>query len=536
MAAHDAVIAARTGQVIQANKHRRPATFREGDFVYLSTKNIAVPTGRARKLVPKFLGPFRVSKVLSEGATYELELSEELRTRGIHNAFHASLLRPHYPNDDRRFPGRQFHQIPGFGEQPREWAVDRILSHVGAGRNAEFEVQWTTGDVSWAPYHDVQHLQVLSEYLEALGVSGVRQLRDNRPTPASSLDRTLSNDTERHSGGAKLDTPPLTSDAVRTSLEPSVDLSGPPTPLRAAMAHLLIKTEAVRTVDAETIPSASTAHLPTMSAVPNHYNAADRVAWERYAEALQAYGAARGPHPGEPPAGYREVFKLSQRFAPVPEDFPPPVPAPSAQSAVPAGVNMSDGAFNALLAHTASVHAQVVALQAQVLSGTSHRDATRFSAAHGRGGGPSYARRGRKLAGMHLPSLNSAPMPCSHSPPLKDRVSARFHPSDSSHRPKRKRGNRGGQGRRQGQSQEAAQGQGGAAAAQAAPASAGMSDSSDFLQSLVDAMALMFYGTDPPEDVPSTEPEIEDHSAAVAGGDDDAMAVQLGEDDEMLIF
>ena len=75
-----------------------------------------------------------------------------------------------------------------------------------------------------------------------------------------------------------------------------------------------------------------------------------------------------------------------------------------------------------------------------------------------------------------------------------------------------------------------------APAAQAAPASAGMSDSSDFLQSLVDAMALMFYGTDPPEDVPSTEPEIEDHSAAVAGGDDDAMAVQLGEDDEMLIF
>ncbi|TFK79385.1 hypothetical protein K466DRAFT_505656, partial [Polyporus arcularius HHB13444] len=69
MAAHDAIIAARTSQVIQANKHRRPAMFKEGDFVYLSTKNLSIPTGRARKLVPKYLGPFRIVQVLSEGAT-----------------------------------------------------------------------------------------------------------------------------------------------------------------------------------------------------------------------------------------------------------------------------------------------------------------------------------------------------------------------------------------------------------------------------------------------------------------------------------
>ncbi|EJF55489.1 hypothetical protein DICSQDRAFT_13102, partial [Dichomitus squalens LYAD-421 SS1] len=109
-------------------------------------------------------------------ATYQLELSEELRARGINNAFHASLLRPHFPNDDRRFPGRQFHQLPGFGEQPREWAVDRILSHLGKGADAEFEVQWSTGDVTWAPYADVRHLQALTEYFEAMGISNIRQL------------------------------------------------------------------------------------------------------------------------------------------------------------------------------------------------------------------------------------------------------------------------------------------------------------------------------------------------------------------------
>ncbi|KAI0323421.1 hypothetical protein GY45DRAFT_1214341, partial [Cubamyces sp. BRFM 1775] len=110
------------------------------------------------------------------GATYRLELPKELRARGIHDAFHASLLRPHIPNDDRRFPGRQFHQLPGFGEHPREWAVDRILTHSGRGQAAQFEVQWTTGDVTWVPYQDVRHLQAVAEYFEALGITEARQL------------------------------------------------------------------------------------------------------------------------------------------------------------------------------------------------------------------------------------------------------------------------------------------------------------------------------------------------------------------------
>ncbi|EIW52211.1 uncharacterized protein TRAVEDRAFT_100018, partial [Trametes versicolor FP-101664 SS1] len=107
---------------------------------------------------------------------YHLELPKELRARGIHDTFHVSLLWPHFPNDDQRFPGRQYHQLPHFGKQPREWAVDQILSHLGCGSDTEFEVQWTTGDVTWAPYRDVQHLQALTEHFEALGVVSVNHL------------------------------------------------------------------------------------------------------------------------------------------------------------------------------------------------------------------------------------------------------------------------------------------------------------------------------------------------------------------------
>jgi hypothetical protein len=75
--------------------------------VYLSTLNLKLPKGRARKLTPKYIGPFPVIKVIEPGASYRLELSNQLKIRGINPVFHASLLRIHIPNDDRRFPGRQ---------------------------------------------------------------------------------------------------------------------------------------------------------------------------------------------------------------------------------------------------------------------------------------------------------------------------------------------------------------------------------------------------------------------------------------------
>jgi hypothetical protein len=96
-----------------------------GDLVYVSTKNLSLPKGRARKLTPKYIGPFPIIEIMEPGATYRLDLS---------------------PNDDRCFPGRQLHQIPGFGENLREWAVNRILSHLGQGSDAVFKVLWQSPD------------------------------------------------------------------------------------------------------------------------------------------------------------------------------------------------------------------------------------------------------------------------------------------------------------------------------------------------------------------------------------------------------
>jgi hypothetical protein len=87
-------------------RRRQEPTIKEGDLVYLSTKNLSLPKGRANKLMPKYVGPYKVLQADPETSNYMLELPSELVRRRIHPKFHVGLLRPHKPNDDALFPNR----------------------------------------------------------------------------------------------------------------------------------------------------------------------------------------------------------------------------------------------------------------------------------------------------------------------------------------------------------------------------------------------------------------------------------------------
>ena len=89
--AHDALLTARVKQTVQANKRRCTCPFVVGDLVYISTKNISFPKGTSRKLVPKFMGPYKISQDFGN-YLYHIELPSSLRQRGIHDVFHLSLL------------------------------------------------------------------------------------------------------------------------------------------------------------------------------------------------------------------------------------------------------------------------------------------------------------------------------------------------------------------------------------------------------------------------------------------------------------
>ena len=75
MAAHEVIIANCVQQTFHANrKHHTSDKYHVGDHVYLSTQNLTLCKGRARKLVPKYIGPYKVVKAHKEASTVTLEL------------------------------------------------------------------------------------------------------------------------------------------------------------------------------------------------------------------------------------------------------------------------------------------------------------------------------------------------------------------------------------------------------------------------------------------------------------------------------
>jgi hypothetical protein len=141
LAAHDAIIASRVRQTHHANKKRRTENpdidnndsefqFKVNDLVYLSTENLKLPKGRARKLLPKFVGPYRVTRSDPAESSYALELPDELVKRRLHNSFHVKLLKPFVPNNDTLFPHRDTRLIYDFGTpDDAEWFVEEIIGH-----------------------------------------------------------------------------------------------------------------------------------------------------------------------------------------------------------------------------------------------------------------------------------------------------------------------------------------------------------------------------------------------------------------------
>jgi hypothetical protein len=181
MTAHDSLIAARVKQTRDANRHRRPVPFKEGDLVYISTKNLSLKKGLARKLSPKFIGPYKIINDFGNNS-YLIDIPPEMKQRGVHPVYHAQYLRIHHPNDDRLFPGRLDSQIGISANLESEWKIDRILSHKGHGKHAMFEIKWSAGDITWLTYLEAEKLVALQDYFDVLGISDISKLKGTSRT------------------------------------------------------------------------------------------------------------------------------------------------------------------------------------------------------------------------------------------------------------------------------------------------------------------------------------------------------------------
>ena len=149
--AHDALIRARIDQTYHANQKQQSDDKRliTGNKAYLSMENLNLPKARAWKLMPKYIGPYKILSCNWENSHYTLELPEELLKRRIHLTFHARLLHPAIKNNDACFPNRAAMFFYDFGDNPdKEWNVDLIVDHKHIGNTIFFDVQWETGETT----------------------------------------------------------------------------------------------------------------------------------------------------------------------------------------------------------------------------------------------------------------------------------------------------------------------------------------------------------------------------------------------------
>jgi hypothetical protein len=186
--AHDAIIASRINQTHQANQWRRgdDPLLEVGRKAYLSMENLNLPKARARKLMPKHIGPYEIISCKRESSHYTLTLPDELLKRRIHPTFHAKLLRPAILNDDERFPNREATFFYDFGDDPeREWLVDSIVDHKFTNNLIQFDVLWETGETTREPLSHCKDLSALDNYLELHGVTRWRDLPRNQKVPVT---------------------------------------------------------------------------------------------------------------------------------------------------------------------------------------------------------------------------------------------------------------------------------------------------------------------------------------------------------------
>ena len=90
---YNAILEYRIEQTHYSNKHHKPGIkYQINDLVYLSTKNLTLLRHRARKLMSKFIRPYKILIAMNESSNIMLELPQEFKDRKINPTFHTNLV------------------------------------------------------------------------------------------------------------------------------------------------------------------------------------------------------------------------------------------------------------------------------------------------------------------------------------------------------------------------------------------------------------------------------------------------------------
>ncbi|KAJ9509777.1 hypothetical protein QJQ45_011617 [Haematococcus lacustris] len=160
--ARKCMAAAQSRQAAYANKARRDVEYKVGQKVLLSTKNLKLQPGKARKLIPRYVGPFEILLLVGAVAV-KLDLPASMSR--LHPVFHVSLIKPYTGTDVGFMPP----PVTWMDETP-VYYVERLLDHKGVKDNKAsfYLVQWEGCDSThntWEPRSNLTDCdKVLAEY------------------------------------------------------------------------------------------------------------------------------------------------------------------------------------------------------------------------------------------------------------------------------------------------------------------------------------------------------------------------------------
>jgi hypothetical protein len=163
-----------------ANRKRRGIEYSVGQQVLLSTKNL-YEKGTCRKLQPRFMGPFQITRLCGDVA---VELNLPPQWTRVHNVFHVSLLKPYFgttstadTTNTEGTPKQQQENVAG--PPPIQWLegeplyrAERIINHrvTKAGYRkptVEYLVKWDGYSDEHNTWEPRSNLLTCSELIKA---------------------------------------------------------------------------------------------------------------------------------------------------------------------------------------------------------------------------------------------------------------------------------------------------------------------------------------------------------------------------------
>ena len=145
-----------------STESRRELSFSVGDRVLLATAHLKLvgESKRARKFTERYIGPFRVKRVINANA-YELELPPGMK---IHPVINISQLKE-YHDGSAAFPSRPTpltrpEPVAVTNDGAPEWDVERILDHRRFGRRKilQYLILWKGYPVHEATWEPIESL------------------------------------------------------------------------------------------------------------------------------------------------------------------------------------------------------------------------------------------------------------------------------------------------------------------------------------------------------------------------------------------